>query len=438
MDRPLSPLTYRRVWTLAWPMIVSSASTPILGLVDTAVIGHLGAAVYLGAIALGALIFNFIYWGLGFLRMGTTGLTAQAHGAGSELEVRLALARAAGLGIAIGLVLVLVQGPLGHAAFSVIGGSMQVEALARDYYAIRIWGAPATLVTYAVVGWFIGLQRTRLALAVQIGLNGLNIALDLLFVIGFGWGVAGVALGTLIAEVTTAVGALLLALGVGGTVPRAAWRRALEPAALRRLLSVNGDIFIRTVCLVLAFAWFTAQGARFGDVLLAANFVLLQFFSFAAFFLDGFAYATESLVGHAVGARLKTRLGQAVSLSTQWAGGAAVGLTLVLALAGPLFIDALTSVPEVREAARAFLPWAALNPVIAVWCFQLDGIFIGATRTADMRNMMIVSLAIYLAAWAVLTPLFGNHGLWAAFTLFFAVRGVTLGARYPALARAAV
>ncbi len=435
-------ITYRRVWAVAWPMILASSSTPILGLVDTAVIGHIGDAVYLGAIAVGALILNFLYWGFGFLRMGTTGLTAQAYGAGDEAELATVLGRALVLGVSIGCALLILQAPLGNLAFTLMEGSAGVETLAQDYYRIRIWGAPATLMNYAIVGWFIGLQKTRWALAVQVWLNGVNIVLDIVFVVLLDWGVNGVALGTLLAELSTVALALILVARLSrsrsGRRLQFDWPRILDMTAMRRTLSVNADIFIRTLCLISAFAWFTAQGAKMGDVILAANFVLLQFFAFTAFFLDGFAFAAEALVGSAVGARARGQLNRSIRLSTHLAAGTAALLSLLIAFLGPWFIDALTNVPEVRRIAREYLPWVALNPIIAVWCFQLDGIFIGATRTADMRNMMIVSFAFYLAAWALLMPALGNHGLWAAFSLFFIVRGLTLGSKVPTLLRQSV
>ena len=438
----MTELTRKRVWSIAWPMIISSASTPLLGLVDTAVIGQIGDVAALGALALGTIIFNFVFWSLGFLRMGTAGLTAQAAGAENHSDVQAHLARAIFIGGFLGLVIILLQIPLAWGAFYLFDSSQEVEDFARQYFFIRIWGAPASLIIYAYIGWFIGLQRTKWSLALQLWLNGTNIILDILFVLGFGWGVAGVAIGTLIAEVST----VLIGFGLIYKLARAQTGQRfhlfhpdlINWPAIRRALRINTDIFIRTVCLALAFAWFTAQGAKSGDVILAANYILLQFLSFSAFFLDGFAFAAEGLVGSAIGAKDRARLHMSVKLSTQLAGATAFLLSLSFFAVGKPIIYGLTTVPEVRDAALTFLPWAAMIPIVSVWCFQFDGIYIGATRTTDMRNFMSLSLVVYLSAWYALVPIYGNHGLWAAFTVFFIIRGLTLGVRYPALVRASI
>ncbi len=433
-------VTYRKVWAVAWPIIIANSTTPMLGLVDTAIIGHIGEAAPLGGIALGSLVFNFLYWGFGFLRMGTTGFTAQAVGANDEMEIRASLGRAGLIALGFGLLIVLCQTPIAGAAFYLLEGGESVEALGRAYVDIRIWGAPATLLHIAFVGWFIGLQKTRWSLGLLLWLNTVNITADIVFVVFMGWGVEGVAAGTLLAELSTVMlGGFLVYLQMRRR-PQLRERLTLailsQRTALKRLLSVNGDIFIRTLCLFFSFAWFTAKGAQSGEIILAANFVLFQFVVFAAFFLDGFAFAAEALVGSAIGARSTQHLKNTVTLSTHLAFGTAVLISLCFGFFGVLAIDALTSVDAVREQAYRFLPWAVAIPVISVWCFQFDGIFIGATRTADMRNMMLLSLLIYIAAWYVLAPLFGNHGLWAALSIFFAARGLTLALRYPKLVAA--
>lgn len=439
--RVAAPVTRGRVFRIAWPIVLSNATVPLLGLADTAVIGNLGNAALIGAIAVGAMVFSFLYWGFGFLRMGTTGLVAQALGSGDEVEVRATLMRALLFGGGTGLVLVVLQYPIMLGAFAAVGGSAEVEANAQAYFQIRIWGAPATLATYALLGFFIGLQNSRAALVLQLVLNGLNIGLDILFVMGLHMGVEGVALGTLIAEVFAAGFGLWLALKMlRNRLPDVRllpfdWTRILDREAIRRTVSVNFDIMIRTLCLIFALAWFTNQGAKSGDVLLAANAILMQFVTFAAFFLDGFAFSAESLVGEAIGARSRARLKEAVLYSTELAVATAVVFSVLFFIAGGLVIDALTSAQDVRAASRDFLVWAAVAPIAAIWCFQLDGIFIGATRTKDMRNAMALSLAIYLAAFYLLQGPFGNHGLWAAMTIFFIARAVTLYARYPALVR---
>ncbi|MFP3943254.1 MAG: MATE family efflux transporter [Alphaproteobacteria bacterium] len=444
-DVPAPPLrtTHARVFAIAWPIILANAATPLTGIVDTAVIGRLGEPALLGAIAVGALIFNFLYWGFGFLRMGTTGLTAQAEGAGDELQVRAWMARAAALGAACGLALLILQWPIAQGAFGLLEASSAVESEAGAYLSLRIWGAPAALTVYAAMGWFIGLGQSRKVLALTVFQNGVNAALDILFVAGFGWGVEGVAIGTALAEWSAGLLALALILLTlrernRRTGPLALPRAELtDPLQLGRMLAVNRDIFIRTLLLISAFAWFTAQGAAAGDVTLAANHVLLQFVAFSAFFLDGFAFAAETLVGRAVGARAPVLLADAVRRSTHLAVAAAALLSLGFWLAGPLFIHELSADDAVRAAAVTFLPWAALQPLAAVWCFQFDGIFIGATRGREMRNAMILSFAFYLAAWKALEGPLGNHGLWLAFVGFFLIRGVTLWAYYPAVRRSA-
>jgi MATE family multidrug resistance protein len=423
-----------RVWRLAGPIIVSNLSVPLLGLVDTAVMGHLPEARYLGGVAVGAMVFTFIFWGFGFLRMGTGGLTAQAFGADDGDEVRACLARAAVIAIPAAVALIVLQAPIAWIAFSIVEASPAVETLAEDYFFIRIWGAPATLMNFALLGWFIGVQNTRAALYHQLCLNGVNIVLDLLFVLGFGWGVEGVAAATAIADLTAVVFGLALArpllARVGGRFDR---DRILDRGRLRRTIALNLDIFIRTICLVFAFAYFTARGAAFGDVVLAANAVLLNFQTFMAHALDGFAHAAEALGGHAVGAKDRGEFRLAVRTSFKWALSVAVGFALAYLIAGAAIVDGLTSIDGVRAVARDYLVWLVFMPLVAVFPFVFDGIFLGATAGRMMRNAMIVSLGVYLVACFGLVPLFGNHGLWAALTVFMGMRGVTLGLGYPRL-----
>ena len=430
-----APLTHRAVLAIAGPIMLSNVSTPLLGVVDTAVVGQLPEPAYIGAVALGALVFNFVFWGFGFLRMGTTGLTAQALGAADGVELRASLGRAVLIAVAIGAGLIALQWPIGEIAFALLEGSPKVEALARAYFDIRIWAAPATLLNYALLGWFIGLGRVRLALVLQLLLNFTNLGLDVFLVLGLGLGVEGVALGTLLAELVAAGAGLLLAARhlrqLGGRWNRA---RLLARDRLRRTLAVNGDIMVRSLALIVAFVWFMAQGAKQGDTILAANAVLMHFIAIAAFFLDGLAFAAEALVGRAVGAADRAALLSAARISTGWALGFALAACALFALAGPTAIDLLTIDESVRATARTYLPWATLAPLAGVWCFQLDGIFIGATRTAQMRNAMLLSLAIFLAAWWMLTPL-RNHGLWAALYVLYAARALTLLHALPALIR---
>jgi multidrug resistance protein, MATE family len=431
-------VSHRRVLAIAGPIMLANVSQPLLGIVDTAVIGRLPEPHYIGAIAIGALVFNFLYWGFGFLRMGTGGLAAQAYGSANPAELAAVLARALLIAAAIGLGIIALSPLIGAIAFNAIQASDAVEQEARVYFNIRIWSAPFTLMTYALVGWFVGIGKTRAALVIALFLNGVNMALDAMFVLGFGMTAAGIALGTLIAEVSAALLGLAL-VGLELRLVKARFERAriLDREQLIRMVSVNFDIMVRSLLLVLAFAWFTAQAARMGDVTLAANAVLMHFFTFSSFLIDGFAHAAEALVGQAVGARARGMYRHAVRLSSLWAGALSVALALSIIVAGPGMIDVLSTAPEVRATARIFLPWVALSPLLGVVCFQLDGIFTGATQTRDMRNMMIVSFAAFIAAWWLLTPLWGNHGLWLSLVLFFLVRSVTLAARLPALERRA-
>ncbi|MDH3739366.1 MAG: MATE family efflux transporter, partial [Alphaproteobacteria bacterium] len=437
MTAPAAPiagsadLTHRHVLAIALPIIIANISTPLIGIVDTAVLGQLGDAHYIGAVAIGAMIFNMVYWAFGFLRMGTTGLTAQAEGSGNAEEVAATLWRALVIAAVCGLALVILQWPISVITFVILEGSEPVETGAHTYFQIRIWSAPAALANYAFLGWFIGQGRATTAMALQVLLNGTNAILDALFVLGFGWGVEGVAYGTLIAEVSAAACGLWIALGmIRRSGVAIGIERIVERTALTRVLSMNADIMIRTLCVLFAFSWFTAKSAQVNDVVLAANAILLHFSHLAAYFLDGFAFSTETLVGQAIGAGRQHRFRRAVKLSGLWAVILSVALTVGFFVFGGLYIDLLTVNPEIRAEARLFLIWAALVPVAGVACYQLDGIFIGATRTADMRNMMMLSLAVYLVSWMILTGLYGNHGLWAALMIFLIVRGITLGVRF--------
>lgn len=426
----------RRVWRLAGPIILANLTTPLLGAVDTAVVGHLPDPSYIGGVAVGSVIFSFLYWGLGFLRMGTTGFTAQAHGAGDTEELRACLLRPLVLGLGLGALLILAQGPVRLGAFWAIGASAEVTGQTTVYFDIRIWSAPAALVNFVVLGWLLGVQRARTALLLQLLLNGINIVLDLVFVVGFGWSVAGVAWATLIAEATAAAAGVVVILHSLQRRPGAAdWARVWDPLRLAALLRVNVDIFLRTLCLLTTTVIFTAESAKFGDVVLAGNAILKQFQAFIVYGLDGFAHAAEILAGSALGARNRDTFRRAVAACTLWGLGGAVVTSLVLLLAGPLAISFITSLPQVRLAAETYLWWLIASPLISVWSFLLDGIFIGATRTAAMRNAMMLSLGVFLLANWLLVPLWGNHGLWLSMTLFLAARAVTLGLHYPALER---
>lgn len=426
----------RKTWQLAGPIIISNISVPMLGAVDTAVVGHLPGAHYLGAVAVGALIFSIVYASLNFLRMGTTGLTAQALGAGDPDQIRSWLARACILSIILGAFLILLHQPIGWAALQIISPSAKVAPLAQEYFQIRIWSAPATLMNFALLGWFFGIQNTRAALYSQLYMNGANIILDIWFVTGLGWGVEGVAWATLISEVTALGFAMYLARNelkrLGG---KWQFHRIKDRSRLLLMFRVNRDIFVRSMFLQASFVTFTSLSARMGDTVLAANSVLLIFQSIMAYALDGFANAVEALAGEAYGAQNRAIFRKAVVATSWWALIFSLFFVVGYLVAGEQLVNLLTTVSEVREQAMIYLIWAAISPIVSVWSFQLDGIFIGTTRTADMRNMMALSFVILWVAIALLVPRYGNHGLWLAFTIFMAVRGVSLGVLYPRLER---
>jgi MATE family, multidrug efflux pump len=432
-----SNITHRNVLAIAIPIMLSNVSQPLIGVVDTAVIGRLPEPYYIGAVAIASLMFTFLYWGFGFLRLGTSGLTAQAFGSNDHREVAAVLGRALIVAVGCGLLLILLSRPIEGLAFRFIEGTAEVEENAALYFRIRIWSAPFALVNFVVVGWFIGQGRARIVLGLQLFLNLTNMALDVLFVLGLGMTTAGVALGTLIAEIAAA-GLGLLVVWRAVSQGRAKIEPALifDAAKLKRTFAINFDIMVRTWCLVFALWWHAAQGAKQGDVIVSANAVLMHCFEVSAYLIDGFAYAAEALVGQAVGAKSFVRYREAVIISTLWALAVGAILAIAILLAGPLIIDALAVNPEVRETARIYLPWVALSPVLGVVCFQLDGIFTGATRTRDMRDMMIVSIVVYLISWWIASRALGNHGLWLALNIFFIVRAVTLGLRIPALEQA--
>ena len=419
----------RQVLLIAWPIILSNLSTPLLGVVDTAVIGNLGDPALIGAIAVGSLIFSFIFWGFGFLRMGTTGLIAQAAGAEDHTEVKATLYRALLLAACIGASLTLLQVPILKLAFRLIEGSTAVESAAQAYFSIRIWAAPVSLIHLVILGYLLGQQQTTAILWLQLLLNGTNIILDFLFVVGFGWGVSGVAAATAIAEVLAATAGLTLVyrhLRTNYQDYPVSLAEVVEVHALRRTMAVNRDIMIRTLSLIFALAWFTNEGATRGDVLLASNAILMQFVTFSAFFLDGYALAAESLIGQAVGKKQPRQLEQTLRHISELGFATAAMLTVGIFALGPTVIDLLTTAQTVRETSQTYLIWAAAAPVVSVWCFLLDGVFIGATCTREMRNAMIASLMIYLAAFYLLTPHWNNHGLWLSLMIYYIARALTL------------
>ena len=438
MNAPAPPqrtvATNARVLAIAIPMTLANVTTPLLGVVGTAVIGRLGQAHLLGAVAMASVVFDCMFWLFSFLRMGTVALTAQALGRGDVVEERATLIRALIVAAATGLALIVLQVPLGAIIFRLMGASAEVTAAAQAYFFVRIWSAPFVFANLVMLGWFIGLARAPIALALQVAVSAINVIVAALLVLHFDFGVAGAAAGAVVGEAFGTLSGLLLAMRVvGARLPA----RALifDRARLIQLLVINRDIFIRTAALIFAWGFFAAQGARSGDLLLAANSVLHNLMLVGAFFLDGFASAAEQLCGRAVGARDGNAFARAVRLSIGWGFGFGVATTLVLLVFGGQLIDLMTASPEVRVTARAYLIYAALACVIGVFAFAYDGIYTGATWARDMRNLMLVTLVLYLATWWLTLPL-GNTGLWIAILTFFGARGALQAARYPALARA--
>lgn len=423
---------------MAGPIILANLSIPLLGAVDTAVIGHTEHTYNLSAVAIGSVVIHFIYWAFGFLRMGVTGLVAQAQGSRDAAEVRALFRRSLVIACTAGILLWLLQYPISLFALTLFDGSAETKDLAATYFQIRIWSAPAVLINYCLVGWFIGMQNTRAVLFLQVLMNGLNIVLDLYFVLGLGWGVAGVATATVIAEVTAMlVGLYWYRRQITRYDPGGRAAKLWQADKLKRMLSINFDIFIRTLCLLTAFSFFTSQASAFGDTTTAAHLVLIQFQTFLAFGLDGFAHAAEAQVGSALGAKSRNSLRPAIKVATIWAVLISGAYTLVYGLLGEQIINLLTGLEDVRSTAYQFLPWVMLSPIVSVWSFMLDGIFIGATFSKEMRNGMIISLVLFIGMSLVLKPIVGYHGLWISFTFFMAARAVTLGIFYPRVERSA-
>lgn len=426
-------LTHKRVLTIALPIVLSNATVPILGAVDTGVIGQLGLAAPIGAVGIGAVILSALYWLFGFLRMGTSGLVAQARGADKPGEVSALLMRGLMIGGAAGLIIMALQIPLFWFGFWLSPASNEVEGLARTYMSIRIWGAPAAISIYALSGWLIGMEKTRAVFILQIWMNGVNIALDLWFVLGLGFGIEGVAVATLIAEWSGVVLALYLCRGAFQSDQWRHWARIFDKVKLRHMAVVNSDIMIRSVLLMGSFMTFLFLGAGLGDITLAANQIMLQFVEITAYALDGFAISAETLVGGAMGARNRPALRRAVILTSFWAMIGAVLLTVFFAALGPWLIAVMTTSEPVRSESLRYLWWMVAFPLVGLPSWMFDGIFIGATRTREMRLAMLQSTLIYAVILAALVPWLGNHGLWLSLMLFDIVRALTLWRYYPAL-----
>ncbi len=419
-------VTHRGVLAIAVPMTFAFLSTPLLGVVNTAVIGSLGEPALLGGIAVGAIVFDIVFTTFNFLRSGTTGFTAQAHGAGDAAETQAMFWRGIILAAILGAAVLVLHRLILALALGLIGGSDAVREATATYYDIRVLATPFALANYVILGWLIGLGRPGLGLLLQTVLNGLNAVLSIIFVSHLEWGVAGVAWAAFLAELTTMAIGLPLAMALMDKARRPSRVRILDRAAFRRLAAVNGDIMIRSFALLFAFAFFTAQSAKGGDVVLAANQILLTLFFVGSYFLDGLATAAEQMAGRAVGAHYRPAFERSLSLSIGWGFAIAAAASAVLWFGGPWIIAAMTASEEVRAVARLYLVYAALTPLVGTLAFQMDGFFIGATWSSDMRNMMLLSLAVYVAAWWLLTPSLGIDGLWLALLVFLGIRGATL------------
>ena len=423
--RPFA-VTNRTVLAIAVPMTLAYLTTPLLGLTDTAVVGQFGDAALLGGLAAGALIFDVVFSTFNFLRSGTTGLVAQAFGRGDALEERAVLWRAILVAIIAGTVLALLAPLVSQGGQAFIGGEARVSAAMDTYIRIRLLGAPFSLVNYAILGYVLGRGEGSLGLLLQIVLNGMNIALCILLGLELQWGVAGVAWATVIGEAAAMLFGLAIILRRFRKGPSLPLSRILDLPAFAAMMSLNRDIMIRSFSLLAAFALFTRQGAQFGTVTLAANAVLMNFFLMCGYFLEGFAAAAEQLAGRAIGARAERSFRLAVRLTLLWGFGLAGTVTFVLLIFGNNLVGIITSAADVRAVAAVYLPWAAFTALSGVLAFQMDGVFIGATWSRDMRNTMLLSFIVFAAALFALAPVFGNHGLWAALHVFLLLRGFSM------------
>lgn len=433
-------LTRRFVLSQSWPIMLANAAAPIVGLVDTLVIGRYANTTALAGIGLGAIIYGIVYWGFGFLRMSTAGLAAQSDGANDQGAVQAHLVRAIPLGLLIGLIILMTQTLLLALAFKIYTASGTIEEAAGTYIRARLWGLPATLGSIALMGWFVGISRSGLALKMQIVLNVINAALSLLFVVNFGWGLFGVGIASACAEWGGLVAGLWLA--TQEIIRRGGWRKdaltkdaLFDGDALRKLGVTNGNIFIRTLTLTLGFNFFGNAAASQGEVFLAGNHILMQFITMTALILDAFAHTAEAVTGAAFGSKNQARFNRAVRLTTEFSALFAVICGGLILLGGPYIIALLSTDPDVVASANTFLIFCALAPVLGFPAWQMDGIFIGTTQTQAMRNAGILAVMIYVSAHYLLEPRFGGAGLWSAFLIYYIARALTLLVYYPGLKR---
>jgi len=433
MNPSSSNLTHKRVLGVAIPIVLANATIPILGAVDTGVVGQMGLAAPIGAVGIGAIIISAIYWMFGFLRMGTTGLTAQAIGSNNQSETSALLVRGIIIGLVAGLVLILIQIPLFSGALGLSPASQEVEGLANEYLKIRVFSAPAAIAIFGITGWLIAKERTKAVLFLMLLVNSVNITLDFIFVLKLGWGVEGVAFATFIAEWLGLFYGLWLAREGFNNGYWKNWVQIFDRVRLVQMAKVNSDILIRSVLLEIGFVSFLFLGSSFDDATLAANQVLVQFLNITAYAMDGFAFAAEALVGQALGAKNRALFRRSAVMTSQWGVGLVVVMAIAFYVFGNTIINVMTTAEDVRVVSYDYLPWMVLAPLVGAAAWMLDGIFIGATRTADMRNMMFISFCVYLIALAFLLPKYDNHGLWASLIIFSIARGVTLGYKYPKL-----
>lgn len=418
----------REILQIALPSIVSNITVPLLGLIDAAIVGHLGAASYIGAIAVGGMLFNIIYWIFGFLRMGTSGMTSQAYGQKDEAETMRILARSMGVGMLIALALIILQYPIERIAFTLMKATPEVERLASLYFRICIWGAPAVLGLYSISGWCIGMQNSRFPMYVAITQNIVNILASLVLVYGFGMKIEGVAIGTLVAQYAgLLMAAWLWTSHFKRLLPYVQLQTLLAKGAIRRFFQVNRDIFFRTLCLVAVTMYFTSAGAAQGEVILAVNTLLMHFFTFFSYIMDGFAYAGEALVGKHLGANDRPALRQMVHQLFVWGIVLSVVFTLVYGIGGKVFLGLITNEQSVITASSAYFYWVLAIPLAGFAAFLYDGIFIGATATRWMLYAMSIATIAFFLIYYGFREAMGNHALWLAFITYLALRGIVQG-----------
>ena len=420
---------HREILALSIPSIIANITTPLLGIVDVAIVGNMGSAVYIAAIAIGSTILNMLYWPFAFLRMGSSGMTAQAFGANDNRQCSLVLYRSLAVALIVGIAIIAMQYAISQCAFYFMGATNDTLLFSKQYFSVCIWGAPAMLSSFALSGWFIGMQNSRATMWISIFINLLNITTSVVLVYIFDWGIIGVATGTLVAQ----WGGFLLGL----LIIKQKYRLAtvsltdiLHKAELKRFFSINTDIFLRTLCLVAVTMWFTRAGAKQSDVILAVNTLLMQLFMLFSYFMDGFAYAGEAMVGKYIGAKDNLKLKSSINALFQWGLGMALLFTMIYLLGGKSFLSLLSSDSMVINASASYFYWAVAIPFCGFMAFTWDGIFIGATRTRAMLVSMATAMVIFFTIHFALFPLIGNHALWLAFISYLIIRGFVLNIFY--------